>query len=489
MDSDSRKEINQPLISIVVVDSRSDTHVEWVDTCVQSIRNQNIPVELILVNNVGRKRSIGECFNLGVKEAKCDWVAFVGDDDYVSFDYAEVLWRWINDKEVKRQRVVSVATYMTAFDNDSGDHFPLTRQSTGAWRRDYLLEYPFNEELKGGIDREYIEEAQKRNDMMLCIKYYFGYFYRKHKDYSCAGEIIFAKPTDPPDYYFVCSHRLFLKPITDRVEKLGRIFADVSFKPHLAEDAKVVWCEWANQKAIPVSHAKIKGKKILRVHAFEVFTDYASEINWQGFDVVIFIDEYIKDYAERQFGKIPNAVVIPNGVDLERFKLKPKVKNNKIAFAGYLTRKKGIGELLLLAKSLPEYEFHLAGKYQENDIADWINYKKPDNVFISPWQYDEAMPKFYEDKTYILNTSLRESQAMTVMEGMACGLKPLVADWIGAKEIYGDNVYGNIDELKALLEAPYEPEKYRQFIIDNYNFENIYKKIEKLFVEELKEAV
>ena len=480
MGNGGRKEINQPLISIVVVDSRSDTHVEWVDTCVQSIRNQNIPVELILVNNVGCKRSIGECFNLGVKEAKCDWVAFVGDDDYVSFDYAEVLWRWINDKEVKRQRVISVATYMTAFDEDSGDHFPLARQSTGAWRRDYLLEYPFNEELKKGIDREYIEEAQKRNEMMVCIKYYFGYFYRKHQDYSCAGDIIFAKPDKKIDYYFVCSHRIFLKPITDRVGKLGTIFADASFKPHLAENAKVIWCEWANQKAIAVSHAKVKGKKILRVHAFEVFTEYANEINWNGFDHVIFIDDYIKDYAERQFGKINGAVVIPNGVDFDRFFLREPVRNNKIAYAGYLTRKKGIGELLLLAKSFPEYEFHLAGKYQENDIADWMTYKKPDNVFIHPWQYDEAMNKFYQDKTYILNTSLRESQAMTIMEGMACGLKPLVADWIGAKEIYNGSVYQNMQDFKKLLEGDYEPEKYRDFVKQNYDFENTYKEIEKL---------
>ncbi len=186
-----------------------------------------------------------------------------------------------------------------------------------------------------------------------------------------------------------------------------------------------------------------------------------------------------------------NAIVIPNGVDLDKFTLRvgnngnkvPKLRNNKIAYAGYLTRKKGIGELLFIAKSLPEYEFHLAGRYQEDDIADWINKKKPDNVFIYEWKYEEAMNEFYQDKTFILNTSLRESQGMTMMEGMACGLKPLVADWIGAKEIYGEYVYENLDDLKSLLEGSYEPESYRQFIKENYSIDLIYPKIEELFNE------
>jgi len=474
-----RKEINQPKISFVVVDSRSDEHPEWVGTCIDTIKKQNIPIELIIVNNVDRKKSIGKCFNQGVQDAKCDLVAFVGDDDYVSFELAELLWRWFNSEEVKRSNVVRVSTAMTVFNDESGENFPIAREWTGCWKRDYLLKHPFNEKLKSGVDRELVEEAQKRNDLMVFVTYYHGYFYRKHDGYSCAGSIVFTKPEDKVDYYFICSNRSFLEPITNRLTE-GTIYASPKFEENIAKDVKLVWCEFANKAVIDASRTKIKGTKILRVHAFEVFTEYAADIDWNGFDHVIFIDDYIKDYAERQFGKINGAVVIPNGVDLERFTLTAKPKNNKIAYAGYMTRKKGIGEVLLLAKSFPEYEFHLAGKYQENDIADWMNYKKPDNVFIYPWQYDDAMVDFYKDKTYILNTSLRESQAMTIMEGMACGLKPLVADWIGAKEIYNGAVYKNIQEFEELLEGSYEPEKYRKFIEDNYDFEDIYKKIDKL---------
>lgn len=468
------------MISFLVIDSRSDKHFNWVNTCIQSLNSMYGDFEIVVVPNLGRALTIGQAWNLGVKECRGEWVCFVGDDDYVAFDYADTLNKWISSEHVRGTNIVNVATYMTAFDEDTGNKFPMTRQSTGAWKRDYLLKYPFNEKLEKGIDREYVEEMIKRGDLSLIIEYYFGYFYRRHFDYRCAGDVIFHK--EKSDFYFVTTNRIFLSAIEKKLSKYGSIFIDTSFDYDLAKGAKVIWCEWANQKAIDVSNTKLDGLKVLRIHAYEAFTEYASQINWNGFDVVIFIDDYIKDYVERQYGKVNGAVVIPNGVDLDRFTLNPeKQKNNKIAFAGYLTRKKGIGELLLLARSLPEYEFHLAGKYQENDIADWINHKKPDNVFIHEWKYEGAMNEFYQDKTFVLNTSMRESQGMSICEGMACGCKPIVHDWIGAEEIYGkEYVYRDINEFKKILDGSFEPGKYRQFIKDNYNFENTFKKIEEV---------
>jgi glycosyltransferase involved in cell wall biosynthesis len=482
-----------PLLSIVVVDSRSDVHPEWVEQCYQSLQAQTVPVDVIFIDNVGRTKTIGECFNAGVSLAKCDWVAFVGDDDFVAPEYAEFLERWIYSNRVQESKIVNVATYMTTWNEATPEYKKfLTRQSTGAWKKEYLLKYPFNEKLEKGIDREYIEEMVKRGDQSLIIEYFFGYFYRRHDDYHCAGKITFHK--EAPDHYFITSNRIFLTPITERIAKRGKVFVEPHFTPQFAEGAKTIWVEWANQKAIDVANFDTGAKKILRLHAYEAFSDLIKkrDLNLRKFDTVIFIDDYIKEYVENNFydGHLENAIVIPNGVDLDKYRLRTtyngnELRNNKIAYAGYLTRKKGIGELLFIAKSLPEYEFHLAGRYQEDDIADWMNKKKPDNIFIYEWKYENAMNQFYQDKTYILNTSLRESQGMTMMEGMACGLKPLVADWIGAKEIYGHNVYRNLDELKFLLEDSYEPEKYRDFIKEKYDMELIYPQIEQLFSEVL----
>lgn len=476
-------------LSFLVVDSRSDVHSDWVGACIQSLqtmssKNLSEEFEIVIVPNLGRSMTIGQAWNLGVKECTGDWIVFVGDDDYVAPDYAEVLDRWILSEQVQKTNIVNVATYMFAFDEETGNKFAMMRQSTGAWKKEYLLEHPFNESLKKGIDREYVEEMIKRGNLSLIIEYYFGYFYRRHNDYRCAGDVIFHKKE--ADYYFVTTNRIFLNPLENRLQKYGSVFVDNSFDIKLASKAKVIWCEWANQKAVDVSNIPLNGLKVLRIHAYEAFTEYAPQINWNGFDVVIFIDEYIKNYVERQYGKVNGAVVIPNGVDLNKFTLGEKKRNNKIAVTGYLTRKKGIGELMLIAKSLPEYEFHLAGKYQENDIADWMKFKKPDNVFINEWKYEDSLNEFYQDKTFVMNTSMRESQSMSLMEGMACGLKPITNDWIGASEIYGEKfIYKNIQNIVGLLNGDYEPEKYRKFIEDNYDLEKIFNLIvENLGIEE-----
>ena len=157
-------------LSFLVVDSRSDVHSDWVGTCIQSLqtmstRNLSEQFEIVIVPNLGRTMTIGQAWNLGVKECTGDWIVFVGDDDYVAPDYAEVLERWILSEQVQKTNIVNVATYMFAFDEETGNKMAMMRQSTGAWKKEYLLEHPFNESLKKGIDREYVEEMIKRGNL------------------------------------------------------------------------------------------------------------------------------------------------------------------------------------------------------------------------------------------------------------------------------------------------------------------------------------
>lgn len=248
--------------------------------------------------------------------------------------------------------------------------------------------------------------------------------------------------------------------------------------------AKIIWCEFLNQNAYDASLYPTNAKKILRLHAFEAFSEAVKYTDFSNFDKVIFVADHIKNYVERHYGEIPNAVVIPNGVQLDRFTMKKDLQpNNDIAWAGYITKKKGAQLILFLAESFPDYNFHIAGKFQEDDIAQYFLSQKPSNVIVYPWQY--SLNSFYQNKTYILNTSPRESQGMTIMQGMACGLKPLVYDWIGAKEIYGpENVFKGIQDFERLLSEPVNPVSYRKFIEENYSFDAMMSKINPI-VEEL----
>ena len=461
-----------PIITVLVIDSRSDKHPDWVHRCLESINLQTYDnVELIVENNIGRKRTIGKCWNDGIKKATGEYVFFLGDDDWLARTCIAEMVSHI-DPRWKR-----VSTKLMMYENDSGLVVSTDRETTGMWLRDYLLKNPFNEKLTSGVDREYNEEYLKSGELTCIIPYYHGHYYRKHSDYSaCGGGVTITGVVDC--YILAGGGRSFVEPISKEISKKMPIHIGSALLPDVADAAKIIWVEWGGRVAVEIADHECKAKKILRIHAYEAFGETIKYIKFEKFDTVIFVAEYIKEYVERKYGKIPNAVVIPNGIEVDKFEYKNKVKNNKIAYAGQLSRKKGIGELFFIANSLPEYEFHCAGQFTEDDVCEYFHKKKPDNVFLHPFQYD--LNKFFEDKTYIINTSVREGSPVGVLEGMAAGLKPLIMNWIGAKEIYGEYVYKNLDELQLLLYGSYRPEEYRKFVEDNYSFKDIYKEIEKV---------
>ena len=462
--------------SIVIIDSRSDLHPDWVQVAVQSAQNQTMPCEVIIIPNIGREHTIGECWNRAVEIAETEWVMFLGDDDYISRDYVQTLYNFA----AERMDYQMVTSYMTAFQDATENNVLMTRIPTGMWRREYLAANPFNEALTKGVDREYIEKYVQSGNKYLVVPYHFGYFYRKHQDYSCAGRIQFVDR--PSDYYFMSSNLNFLNPITERLEAEGKsVFVSTQgFNADLAEKAKYIWCDWAGPYAAELSRFKCDARKILRVHAFEVFQENSLHIDYMAFDKVVFVGAHIRDYLERQLGyKLTNSVVIPNGIDTNLMQIAPgKKRNNNIAWAGYITNKKGAQLLMFLANNLPDYQFHVAGKFQENDIAELFNTKLPDNMKLYTWQYD--LNSFFVDKTFILNTSPRESHGVVIMEGMAAGLKPLVYDWIGAGDIYPGRTFGDMKMLQAILDEPYAPEVYRKIVVDGYSWDVIYPQIDKV---------
>jgi len=473
MGYDNNKDISMQTVTVIVIDSRSKEHPDWVQACIDSILNQTVEVKLIVVDNTKRDKTIGKCWNEAVKQVDTEWCFFVGDDCFLARDCVQVM---LNHTD---KNTPCVTTFMTMFDEK--EYRVVQRPCTGMWKREYLLKYPFNETLVKGIDREYFEEAVKRNDPYYVISYYFGHYDRRHDDHR-SGRVKLEYPKEKQDIYITSEGGTnFIDPLAKRWKENKKVLINAQpFHPEIKTD--IIWCEWANENAIAVGDFKTDARKFLRLHAYEAFTPQLFRIKWNGFEKVIFIAEHIKGRVEALVGKIPNAVVIPVGIDLGKFTLRDKKPNNKIAYAGQISRKKGAGELMLLAKSLPDYEFHLAGKYIEDDVADYFNKGKPDNLFIHPYSYN--LNEWFKDYTYIINTSMREGNPITTLEAMACGLKPLVRDWLGS-EIYGEYVYKNIEELKKLLEGSYEPEEYRSFVEDNYNFEKVYKEIEKLFeVEE-----
>lgn len=454
-----------------MIDSRSKVHPDWVDLATNSIKSQYYPVELIKVNNTDNQHTIGECWNKGVLRASGDWCLFVGDDDYFARDLTATFSMWA--ELLKDKNPTAISCKMTAFDDDT--QRLLHRPFTGMWRKDYLLQHPFNEGLTRGVDREYTNEALKNKQVFVTIPHYYGYYYRQHDEKTCR---IVDMTTKGKEIYMQATYANFILPISEKLQSEGYDLhlEAMPFNPNLAKDSKLLWCDWGDVNAVDIGNFNTDAKKILRLHAYEAFKPELHYIPFENFDKVIFVADHIKDYVESKVGQIPQSIVIPNAVDTDKFNFTSKEKNNKIAYLGQIGRKKGIPLMLFLAENIPDYEFHLAGDLIDEDIYYLIKEKNLPNVYLYGKQYN--VQQFYSDKTYVLNASPREGNPLAVLEGMACGLKPLVYSWIGADKIY-PFTWSTLDQFKDLLNDV-NPHEYREWVLDKYDLKDQYNSIKNI---------
>ena len=470
---------NGPLISVIVIDSRSEDHPDWVNKCINSINDQSYkPHQIILVKNTDKKKTIGECWNTAIDKATGEWVLFVGDDDYLSPDYLYTLATYIQRFEKNNQTIDAISTYMTTFDEDKEGMAIIQRPPTGLWRLSYFDKQRFNENLTVGVDREFLEEARKNNVVYVVVSHHYGYFYRQHSGGTCTRIRI---DPDPRAIYMIAKYPAFVSGIRDRLRDEGYdVHLLNEFNGKLAEKAEVIFCEWADSNAIQVSHFNTDAIKILRVHAYEVFSSMIHHIDFDAFDHILVGSQHILDHLEMRLKRVlKNARVQNLGVDTEKFTITDTPKNPKaVAWVGNLDQKKGAQLLLMIAEHFPGYEFHCLSKEVQPDIKRLFDYHNPQNITIHPYVDDIA--EFYQDKSYILNTSPREGNPVSVLEGMACGLKPIIYNWDGAENIHEGYTFNNMKEVNVLLSSGKSPLSYREKILVHYNFETMYEVIKKL---------
>lgn len=250
------------------------------------------------------------------------------------------------------------------------------------------------------------------------------------------------------------------------------------------EWADVCWFEWCDKlvaygSRLPLARQK---KIICRLHSYEAFSEQILNVVWGNIDRVIFVAEHIRSFVLKKQRELrpEQTDVISNGIDIDSYTYKDRSTGFKVAYVGYINYKKGPMLLLHTFKALFDkdnrYKLYIAGKFQ--DYRDELYYSQmirefgiENNVFFEGWQSD--INKWLEDKNYILCTSILESQNLSVMQAMCKGIKPIVHNFVGAREIYeAEDIWNTVDEaVESIRKGKYESEKYRTYIINRYSLE------------------
>jgi glycosyltransferase involved in cell wall biosynthesis/2-polyprenyl-3-methyl-5-hydroxy-6-metoxy-1,4-benzoquinol methylase len=255
--------------------------------------------------------------------------------------------------------------------------------------------------------------------------------------------------------------------------------------------ADICWFEWCDELVIYGSkHQMAEQKKIIcRLHSYEAFTDYPDKVNWTNVDKVIFVAEHIKNYLLEKNGCIKNdrTIIIPNGINVDKYAFKQREPGYNIAYVGYINYKKGPMLLLHVFKAIfdkdSRYKLYIAGKYQDARYELYFKQMVKElgmqsNVFFEGWQ--ENIDKWLEDKNYIISTSLLEGNPVGIMEAMSQGIKPVIHNFVGARRMYpAKYVWNTINEaVDMVISDRYDSFEYHDFVKDKFSLDLQLKRVD-----------
>ncbi|MCS7175802.1 glycosyltransferase [Pseudothermotoga sp.] len=247
----------------------------------------------------------------------------------------------------------------------------------------------------------------------------------------------------------------------------------------------IVWLEWANEMAVEITNKLSKGdKKILcRLHSYEALAGYPEKINWRNIDVLILVADHMRDILEDYHSQIykevcDKIIIIPNGVDLNKFSFKVHSPGYNLAIVAHINHKKDPAmwlQVIGMLKKLDErYTLHIAGDFQEIRYANYFKHFIKDAGLernVKLYGFVKNIETFLEDKNYLLSTSIHEGHPYNIMEAMARGIKPIIHNYAGAKTQWPKElIYNFLDEIVTKL-TDYGSESYRKFIEESHSIE------------------
>lgn len=194
------------------------------------------------------------------------------------------------------------------------------------------------------------------------------------------------------------------------------------------------------------------------------FKKIISKLILENAKAVVVLTEHMKKEVESFKFNIKNIFIIPNGINLEKFKslsknnirkeLKISDSEKIVLFVGSLKKVKGIKYLIkafdIVKAKKQNIKLFLIGdgeqKYELEELSEKLGIKK-DIIFLGKLENRE-IPKYMKACDLFVLPSLSEGLPIVILEAMASGLPIIASNIRGIREIVKDQENGFLIEPK-----------------------------------------
>lgn len=297
----------------------------------------------------------------------------------------------------------------------------------------------------------------------------------------------------------------FLRDIIAHYRDIGedvRVVESMNMTPEqifqVMQWSDVSWFEWGNGPLITASHLPKVCKIVARIHKYEVFSDSPGRINWPSVDELIFVSpkvlEIFKEKHRADIESVTKVSIIDNAVCLKKIAPAFKDRGFNIAYVNRINKDKNPALLIQVMAELVKrdrrFKCFIAGWIQDEVIyrymqqmIDALNLRE----HIEFCGVVNDINSWLADKHYIFSTSVVEGHPVSVIEGMAKGLKPVIHNYLGdpASFVGERHVFNTIEEAVALfMEEDYQPQEYRQHIERHFSLDKQLERIDSIVLGE-----
>lgn len=229
-----------------------------------------------------------------------------------------------------------------------------------------------------------------------------------------------------------------------------------------------------------------RGPSILFLDYEDLGNPAIEQIDWTGIQALFVPCTAVAEQIRQRLGTIPSAVrvgTIGPSVDAESIGFLERKKGKRLAAVGPWTAHHNPMFLLHCMQKLhyldADMRLYLAGEFEDESVRQYVE-SMIEAMGLDNAVFLDGVPRNWQrwlkDKHYIVSAAVDGRAMPSVLCGMAAGLRPVVHQFPGASEFVEPQYQFLLAEdfCRQILEGAYEPQRYREWVVDHYSPVQIY---------------